>query len=102
MYKLINTDTHDIWLGTEKAVIQFADDKLFEKNEEWIQEYHKNLEDIGFIVKRTDGFYYTEHIENIELATKYLQTVEDVEVVDIGDILEELKNNEMILLSQED
>ena len=101
MYKLVDKTTHEIWLGTEKAVIQFADDKFFEKDEDWIQEYyHKKLEAIGFTVNRIDGFYYTGHIENIELAIKYLQTVEDIEVVDIGDVLEDLKNNSCVLISQ--
>lgn len=91
MYKLVDTTTHEIWLGTEKAVIRFANDKL--KDKEWISLY------FGFI-RGADG--RVEEIKNIELATKYLQKIEDIEVIDIGDILEALKNNEMILLSQED
>ena len=99
MYKLINTDTHDVWLGTEKAVIRFANDKLNDKGKEWMYLYQDRLLDIGFI-KRSDS--EVEEITNIELATKYLQTIEDIEVVDLGDILEALKNNEIILLTQED
>ena len=99
MYKLIDTDTRDIWLGTEKAVIRFANDKLNEKGKKWMYLYLDRLLDIGFIRLADDR---VEEITNIELATKYLQTIEDVEVVDIGDILEALKNNEIILLSQED
>lgn len=99
MYKLINTDTHDIWLGTEKAVIRFANDKLNDKGKEWMYLYQDRLLDIGFI-KRNDA--EVEEITNIELATKYLQTIEDIEIVDIGNILEDLKNNEIILLSQEE
>lgn len=99
MYKLVDTDTHDIWLGTEKAVIRFANDKLNDKGKEWMYLYQDRLLDMGFI-KRNDA--EVEEITNIELAIKYLQTVEDIEVVEIGDILEELQNNEVILLSQEE
>jgi len=103
MYKIRDVYTKDIWLGTKEAVIKFADDKFCEnRDEEWIQEYHKKLGDIGFVVKRIDGIYYTDHIDNFELAVKYLQRIEDMVVVDIGDILEELKNNEPILISQEE
>lgn len=99
MYKLIDTNTHDIWLGTEKATIRFANDKLKDKGKEWMYLYQDRLLDMGF-VKRNDT--EVEEITNIELATKYLQTVEDILVVDIGDILEELNNDEPILLTQEE
>ena len=99
MYKLVDTDTHDIWLGTEKAVIRFANDKLNDKGKEWMYLYQDRLLDMGF-VKRNDA--EVEEITNIELATKYLQTVEDILVVDIGDILEELNNDEPILLTQDE
>lgn len=97
MYKLVDTDTRDIWLGTEKAVIKFANVKLNEKGKKWMYLYQDRLLDMGF-VKRSDS--EVEEITNIELAIKYLQTVEDIEVVDIGEIIEDLKNNEMVLITQ--
>ena len=99
MYKLVNTDTHDVWLGTEQAVIKFANDMLYDKGKTWMYLHQDRLLDIGFI-KRSDS--EVEEITNIELATKYLQTVEDIEIEDLGDILEALKNNEIILLTQGD
>ena len=99
MYKIVDTNTKDIFLGTEKAVIKFANDKLNEKGKKWMYLYQDRLLDIGFI-RRNDA--EVEEITNIELATKYLQTIEDILVVDIGDILEELNNDEPILLTQEE
>lgn len=99
MYKLIDTDTHDIWLGTEKAVIKFANEKLNEKGKKWMYLYQDRLLDMGFI-RRSDDM--VEEITNIQLATKYLKNVEDILVYNIGDILDDLIKDELILLSQEE
>ena len=99
MYKLVDTNTHNIWLGTEQAVIRFANDKINDKGKEWMSLYQDRLLDIGFI-KRNDS--EVEKITNIELATKYLQTIEDIEVIDIGDTLEDLKKDVPILITVEE
>lgn len=99
MYKLVDTNTHNIWLGTEQAVIRFANDKINDKGKEWMYLYQDRLLDIGFI-KRNDS--EVEEITNIELATKYLQTIEDIEVVDLGDTLEDLKKDVPILITVEE
>lgn len=99
MYKLVDTNTHNIWLGTEQAVIRFANDKINDKSKEWMYLYQDRLLDIGFI-KRNDS--EVEKITNIELATKYLQTIEDIEVVDLGDTLEDLKKDVPILITVEE
>ena len=98
MYKLINKDTKDLYLGTEKAVIKFSNDLLHDKEKEWVWLFQNTLLDLGFVKKGNE----VEDISNINLAIKFLEEVEDYEVVDIGDILNELQNNEVILLSQEE
>lgn len=99
MYKVIVTDTKDVWLGTEKAVIKFANEKLNEKGKKWMYLYQDRLLDMGFI-RRSDDM--VEEITNIQLATKYLNNVEDILVYNIEDILDDLKKDELILLSQEE
>ena len=98
MYKIINKDTKDLYLGTEKAVIRLSNDLLHDKEKEWVWLFQNTLLDLGF-VKRGDD---VEDISNINLAIKFLEEVEDYEVVDIGNILEDLKEDVMVLLSQEE
>lgn len=98
IYKLINKDTKDLYLGTEKAVIKFANDLLHDKDKKWVWLFQNTLLDLGFVKKGNE----VEDISNINLAIKFLEEVEDYEVFDIGDILNELQNNELILLSQEE
>lgn len=101
MYKMVEIETHDIWLGQEQAVIEMANDRLWNKEEDFLIEYCEDLKNIGVVVKIGDNGCYTEKIKDIDTAIKFLE-LDDVEVVDIGDILEDLKNNFCVLISQEE
>lgn len=98
MYKIINKDTKDLYLGTEKAVIKFANDLLHDKDKKWVWLFQNTLLDLGFVKKGDE----VEDIANINLAIKFLYEIEDYDVVDIGDILEDLKEDVAVLLSQEE
>ena len=98
MYKIINKDTKDLYLGTEKAVIKFANDLLHDKDKKWVWLFQNKLLDLGFVKKGDE----IEDIANINLAIKFLYEIEDYDVVYIGDILEDLKEDVAVLLSQEE
>lgn len=101
MYKMVEKYTHDTFIGTKQAVIKMANDRLWNKEEDFLIEYCEDLKNIGIVVKIGDNGCYTEEIKNIDTAIKFLD-FDDVWVDDIGDILEDLKNNEYILISQEE
>lgn len=102
MYKIVDKYTHDVFLGNEKAVIRFANDRVQEKHIHWVRDNFKDLVEIGCVFVKKGNDWILDNISNIELATKFLQRVDGCEVVDIGDILEDLKNNEMVLITQEE
>lgn len=101
MYKVIEKETHDLFLGTEKAVIKMANDRLSDKDEDYLIDWSDNLKDAGVIVKIGNNGCYAEQIQDIETATKFLE-LDDYWVVDLGEILEYLKNNFCVLISQEE
>lgn len=99
MYKITDTISKEVWIGTEKAVINFANNRLQNKDIKWVTNWFKDLVEIGFVFVKVGNFWRPDKITNIELATKFFQRVENVEIVDIGDVIEELKKDELILLS---
>lgn len=100
MYKIVNKYNNEIYLGTEKAVIKYANEILDIRigDTSYFIESIQDYLDIGFIRKGD----VVEEIKNIELAIKFLQGMEEHEVVDIGDILEDLKNDVPVLITQEE
>lgn len=87
MYKIVDTNTKDIFLGSETAVIRYAQDLLDDQDSDWKDDHFWELQKID--VKTFKG------------AVKFLLLV-SVEVVDIGDCLDDLKNDALVLISQEE
>lgn len=90
MYKMVDTINHEILLGTEKAVIKYAQDR-FEEDKYWIDDHFWDLKNKGI----ENGF------NNIQGAIKLLE-LKFVEVVDLGDILTSLNNNEYVSITIEE
>lgn len=91
MYKIVNTITHEIFLGSEKVVLKLAQDIFNDEDQNWKDDHHWDLKHIGI----------TDEVRTFQGAVKFLM-LENYEITELGDILEELKNDEIILLHQED
>lgn len=91
MYKIVNTITHEIFLGSEKAVLRFAQDTFNDEDQNWKDDHHWDLKRIGI----------SDEVRTFQGAVKFLN-LENFAVIDLGNILEELQNDEVVLLSQEE
>ena len=91
MYKIVNLITHEIFLGSEKAVLRFAQDIFNDEDQNWKDDHFWDLKRIGV----------SDEIRTFQGAVKFLM-LENFAVIDLGDILDELKNDEIVLLSQEE
>lgn len=90
MYKLIDTISHEIFLGSEKAVIRFAQDS-FEEDKEWIDDHIWELKRNGI----------DKEVRTFQGAVKFLQ-MKWFEIVDLGDIITPLNNDECVSISIEE
>ena len=91
MYKITNTITHNVFLGNEKAILKFAQEKFKDKDQEWLDDHHWDLKKIGI----------SDEIRTFQGAVKFLNLIY-FEIVDSGDVVKELNNNEMVLISVEE
>lgn len=90
MYKIVNTITHEIFLGSEKAVLRFAQDS-FEEDKEWIDDHIWELKRNGI----------DKEVRTFQGAVKFLQ-MKWFEIVDLGDIITPLNNDECVSISIEE
>lgn len=90
MYKIVDTISHEILLGSEKAVIRFAQDS-FEEDKEWIDDHIWELKRNGI----------DKEVRTFQGAVKFLQ-MKWFEIVDLGDIITPLNNNECVSISIEE
>lgn len=90
MYKIIDTISHEIFLGSEKAVVRFAQDS-FEEDKEWIDDHIWELKRNGI----------DKEVRTFQGAVKFLQ-MKWFEIVDLGDIITPLNNDECVSISIEE
>lgn len=90
MYKIVDTISHEILLGSEKAVIKLAQES-FEEDKEWIDDHIWELKRNGI----------DKEIRTFQGAVKFLQ-MKWFQIVDLGDILTPLNNDECISISIEE
>lgn len=90
MYKIVDTISHEILLGSEKAVIRFAQDS-FEEDKEWIDDHIWELKRNGI----------DKEVRTFQGAVKLLQ-MKWFEIVDLGDIVTPLNNDECVSISIEE
>lgn len=90
MYKLVDTISHEILLGSEKAVIRFAQES-FEEDKEWRDDHIWDLKRNGI----------DKEVRTFQGAVKFLQ-LKWFEIVDLGDIITPLNNDECISISIEE
>lgn len=90
MYKIVDTISHEIFLGSEKAVVRFAQES-FEEDKEWIDDHIWELKRIGC----------DTGITTFQGAVKFLQ-MKWFEFVDLGDIITPLNNDECVSISIEE
>lgn len=91
MYKIVDTINHEVLLGTKIAVLNYAEYRLATKDREWKDDHHWDLKKIGI----------SDEIRTFEGAVKFLNLIY-VEVVYVGDIVLQLKNNKCVLVSKEE
>lgn len=90
MYKIVDTISHEIFLGSEKAVLRFAQDS-FEEDKEWIDDHIWELKRNGI----------DKEVRTFQGAVKLLQ-MKWFEIVDLGDIVTPLNNDECVSISIEE
>ena len=90
MYKIVDTISHEILLGSEKAVIKFAQES-FKADREWIDDHHWELKRNGIDTE----------VRTFQGAVKFLQ-MKWFEIVDLGDIITPLNNDECVSISIEE
>ena len=90
MYKIVDTINHEILLGNEKGVIKYAQDRL-DEDKYWRDDYHWDLKRNGI----------SDKIRTFQGAIKMLK-LKYVDVVDLGDILTPLNNNEFVSIDKEE
>lgn len=90
MYKIVDTISHEILLGSEKAVIKFAQES-FKADREWIDDHHWELKRNGIDTE----------VRTFQGAVKFLQ-MKWFEIVDLGDIITPLNNDEWVSILTEE
>lgn len=90
MYKIVDTISHEILLGNEKGVIQYAQERL-DEDKYWKDDYHWELKRNGI----------SDKIRTFQGAVKMLG-LKYVEIIDIGDIITSLNNNKYVSISTEE
>ena len=90
MYKIVDTISHEILLGSEKAVIKYAQERL-DEDKYWKDDYHWELKRNGISNK----------IRTFQGAVKMLG-LKFVDVIDLGDILSPLNDNKFVSIHVED